>query len=109
VGGLIFGVGMAVLGFCPGTGAAALGDGSRHAWPGLLGMFAGGVGFAYAYPLMKDNLLKAGDVTVTVGEKVTDKITFADWSGLSPWWFIVGLVVVAVLAFAAIEKLAPKR
>ena len=35
VGGLIFGVGMAVLGYCPGTGIAAIGDGSRHAIPGL--------------------------------------------------------------------------
>lgn len=109
VGGLIFGVGMAVLGFCPGTGAAALGDGSRHAWPGLLGMFAGGTAFAYAYPFMKDNLLKAGDLVVTLGDKTSDKITFADVSGLSPWWFIAGLAVVALVVFAAVEWLAPKR
>ena len=35
VGGVIFGIGMAVLGYCPGTGVAAIGDGSRHAIAGL--------------------------------------------------------------------------
>ena len=104
VGGLIFGVGMAVLGYCPGTGIAALGDGSRHAWAGVLGMFAGGAGFAYTYPALKDNLLQYADVTVTLAGKSTDKITFADVSGLSPWWFIAGLAVVAVVIFVLLES-----
>ena len=109
VGGLIFGVGMAVLGFCPGTGVAAIGDGSRHAIPGLLGMFVGGAAFAYAYPALKDTvLLKGADVVVTLGDKQTDKVTFADVSGLSPWWFIAGLAVVAVGVFVLIERFGPR-
>lgn len=41
VGGLIFGVGMATLGLCPGTCAAAVGQGSPDARFGLLGMLVG--------------------------------------------------------------------
>jgi len=108
VGGLIFGVGMAVLGFCPGTGVAALGDGSRHALPGLFGMFAGGAAYAYTYPHIKDNLLKGADLVITVGDKTTDKITVADLSGLSPWWFVVGMAVFALILFVILEKFGPR-
>ena len=41
VGGLIFGVGFGLLGYCPGTGAAALGQGNWDAVAGILGMIAG--------------------------------------------------------------------
>jgi len=94
-GGLIFGVGMAVLGYCPGTGVAALGDGSRHAWPGLLGMIFGAGVYAELYPYIMDNFLKVGDL---------GKVTFADETGLSPWWFILGLVVIAGVVFYLLES-----
>ncbi|MBL4702447.1 MAG: YeeE/YedE family protein, partial [Phycisphaeraceae bacterium] len=108
VGGLIFGVGMALLGFCPGTGVAAIGDGSRHAIVGLLGMFAGGLIYAYTYPHIMGGFLKSGDLTATVGGKTTDKVTFADVTALSPWWFIVGLIVISLIVFVLIEKHGPK-
>lgn len=108
VGGLIFGVGMALLGFCPGTGVAAIGDGSRHAIAGLLGMFAGGVAYANVYPSLQQNFLKQGDVVVDVAGKTTDKVTLADVSHLSPWWFIAGLVIISVIVFVLIEKYSPK-
>lgn len=41
IGGLIFGVGFAVLGYCPGTGAAALGQGNLDAVAGIVGLLAG--------------------------------------------------------------------
>src|ERR1043166_4751838 len=41
VGGLLFGVGMGLLGYCPGTGAAALGQGNYDAIAGLGGLMAG--------------------------------------------------------------------
>jgi uncharacterized membrane protein YedE/YeeE len=40
-GGLIFGVGMALLGYCPGTCLAAAGQGARDAWWGIGGMMVG--------------------------------------------------------------------
>lgn len=41
LGGLIFGAGFALLGYCPGTGAAALGQGNLDAGAGILGLLAG--------------------------------------------------------------------
>ena len=99
LGGAIFGVGMAVLGYCPGTGVAALGDGSRHAWFGLLGMIVGGGVFAHFYPTIQEHLLGVGKY---------GKDTLADLTGVSPWWFVVGIAIVAAAVFVAIEKFGPK-
>ncbi|MCL4181746.1 MAG: YeeE/YedE family protein, partial [Verrucomicrobia bacterium] len=41
VGGLLFGAGFALLGYCPGTVAAALGQGSWDALFGMAGLVAG--------------------------------------------------------------------
>ncbi len=41
LGGLLFGVGFALFGYCPGTAAAALGQGNYDAVAGLLGLLAG--------------------------------------------------------------------
>ena len=108
VGGAIFGVGMALLGYCPGTGVAAIGDRSRHAIPGLIGMVVGGGIFAELYPSIQQTLMKSGDVILGEGEAATDKITLADLTALSPWWFIAGLAVVAVVIFLLLEKFGPK-
>jgi len=49
-GGLIFGVGFALLGYCPGTIAGAIGHGSIDALiPGLLGIITGSFFFAAYY------------------------------------------------------------
>ena len=108
-GGLIFGVGMALLGFCPGTGVAAIGDGARHAWPGLLGMVVGGGLYAEVYPYIKDRFLEVGALTVDAGVKVTDKVTFSELTSLSPWWFIVALVVAAAIVFVVVERVEGAR
>lgn len=49
LGGLIFGVGMALFGYCPGTGIAAFGQGSLDAGFGMLGMVGGAIFFEYFY------------------------------------------------------------
>lgn len=95
LGGLIFGVGMAVLGYCPGTGVAAIGDGSRHAIPGVLGMIAGAALYAEAYPWMKAHVLGVADY---------GKLTIPDATGLSPWWLIAGFAVVAAVGFYVLER-----
>jgi uncharacterized membrane protein YedE/YeeE len=46
VGGLIFGVGFALAGYCPGTCLVGLGEGRRDALATLLGGLAGTLGFA---------------------------------------------------------------
>lgn len=60
LGGLIFGMGMAVLGYCPGTLAISLGEGSVDALIGIVGGLAGGVVYTlvlpYIQPLLGPNL-----------------------------------------------------
>jgi uncharacterized protein len=46
IGGLIFGVGFALAGYCPGTGAAALGQGNLNAFYYMGGMLVGSYFYA---------------------------------------------------------------
>lgn len=46
IGGLLFGVGFALVGYCPGTAAVALGQGSWDALFGIAGLIAGSWIFA---------------------------------------------------------------
>ncbi len=50
LGGLIFGVGMAILGYCPGTLAVSLGEGSVDALIGIVGGLLGGWAFTLLLP-----------------------------------------------------------
>ena len=60
VGGLLFGVGFGLLGYCPGTGAAAIGQGSWDAAFGVVGLIAGSFAYALAFPFLK-KLNRTGD------------------------------------------------
>ncbi len=53
LGGLIFGAGMAILGYCPGTMAVSLGEGSLDAAVGIVGGIFGGVAYTLAEPSVK--------------------------------------------------------
>lgn len=109
VGGLIFGVGMALLGFCPGTGMAALGDGARDAWPGVIGMLVGGGVFAAFYPSIQNGFMKAWTLSAEVAGKTSNKITLAELSHVSTWVYVIGVAVLAIVVFVLIEKFGPKR
>jgi uncharacterized membrane protein YedE/YeeE len=61
VGGLIFGVGFGLLGYCPGTGAAALGQGNWDAIAGIAGLMIGSYLFAEASGWLDKTLMKVGD------------------------------------------------
>jgi uncharacterized membrane protein YedE/YeeE len=50
LGGLIFGSGMAILGYCPGTLAVSLGEGSLDALFGIIGGLAGGLIYTLLLP-----------------------------------------------------------
>ena len=61
LGGLIFGVGFAVLGYCPGTLAGAIGNGYLDAIVGgLPGILIGSWLFAALYPRLNAVILKRG-------------------------------------------------
>ncbi|HLU38616.1 MAG TPA: DUF6691 family protein [Planctomycetota bacterium] len=100
LGGVVFGAGMVILGYCPGTALAAVGDGSRHALVGLLGMLVGGLLYAEAYPWVKANILAPVDL---------GKVTLPGLTGLSPWWFLGALALGATLGFPALERWERRR
>ncbi len=54
VGGLIFGVGMAVGGFCPGTSLASMVTGKIDAMVFVVGFFLGSLAFGDFYPIWKN-------------------------------------------------------
>jgi len=56
IGGIIFGVGMAILGYCPGTLAISLGEGSVDALFGILGALVGGFVYTIVLPSIQSIL-----------------------------------------------------
>ena len=78
IGGLLFGVGFALLGYCPGTIAGAIGNGYLDALVGgLAGIWIGTGLFAALYPKLNRGILKKGfygDVTLPKLLKVNDWI-----------------------------------
>ena len=55
IGGLLFGAGFALMGYCPGTAAAALGQGSWDALFGMAGLSRGFVDFRRAFRMDQTN------------------------------------------------------
>jgi hypothetical protein len=58
LGGLIFGVGFAVGGYCPGTCVVGIGEGRRDAIAALLGGVTGALVFTLVYTLIEGTLIK---------------------------------------------------
>ncbi len=83
-GALLFGTGLAVLGYCPGTTVAAVGAGHRDAIAGLLGLFAGAGLFVYGYPVWD-----------TLQKTIVDwgKITLPAATGVPPAAWVIALAI----------------
>jgi uncharacterized protein len=60
-GGLLFGVGLGLLGYCPGTGAAALGQGNNDAVAGIAGLMAGSYVYAETSNYLSATIDKVGN------------------------------------------------
>ena len=61
IGGLLFGVGFGLLGYCPGTGAAALGQGSWDVLSGIVGLLLGSYLFAEFSRVFSKTINKWGE------------------------------------------------
>lgn len=90
VGAVCFGVGMAVLGYCPGTSVAGCGEGRRDAMVGVIGMFAGAALYVAFYEQLAPVANSLGD---------GGKITLPEVTHTSPWLWITLLVVGGGAAF----------
>jgi uncharacterized membrane protein YedE/YeeE len=99
VGGLIFGVGMVLLGLCPGTAVAALGERNRRALAGILGMTFGALLQAETYGLMA-GLARSVDL---------GPLTWPALLGVSPWTILAGLAFASVVLFIGLEVWERRR
>ena len=95
LGAAIFGGGMVIYGYCPGTGIAAVANGSVHALVGFLGMLAGAIAYAFSFPWIESHIQKVGAL---------GKIRLPEITGIpdSAWWLII--VGVALGAFRVLKK-----
>jgi uncharacterized membrane protein YedE/YeeE len=95
LGGLTFGVGWGLLGYCPGTSLGALGEGRWDAVWGIVGMLIGAALYAEAYPFMKRTVLTWGDY---------GKITLPEVLGINHWLIIILFVIGGLALFRFFEK-----
>jgi uncharacterized membrane protein YedE/YeeE len=95
LGGLIFGVGWGLLGYCPGTSAGALGEGRWDAFWGILGMLTGAAIYAEVYPTIKQTVLTWGNY---------GKITLPQVLGINHWFIIPVFVIGGLVLFRWFEK-----
>lgn len=95
IGGLIFGAGWALLGYCPGTSLGALGEGRYDSVWGIVGMLAGAALFAELFPLMKRTVLTWGNY---------GKITIPGILGINHWIVIIVMILLGILMFRFFEK-----
>lgn len=95
LGGLLFGAGFALIGYCPGTGAAALGQGNYDAIAGVLGLIVGSHLYAESSGALKGNLLAWGD---------RGTIMLPDLVHMRRGVFVAGFVPLLVVALWAIER-----
>lgn len=94
-GGLLFGVGWAIAGYCPGTAVGAMGEGRIHAVWAVLGMLTGAGLYAEAYPYLSKKFLKICDY---------GKITLPDYTGVNHWIIIAGLAALILILFFLFER-----
>lgn len=99
-GAALFGVGLALLGYCPGTTVAAAGEGRRDALAGIAGMLVGAaafvVGWRHLEPVQK-GIVDAGAVT------------WAAITGTPTWPWVLGLALAGGLAYVASRVLGWPR
>ncbi len=95
LGGLIFGIGWGIAGYCPATAMGAIGEGRYDGIFAILGMILGAGLYAEAYPLMKETVLTWG---------AFGKLTLPGVLGINHWIVIVILVVAFIALFRWFEK-----
>ncbi len=101
VGGLIFGVGMALSGYCPGTCAAGSGEGKLdYLIPGLLGFLVGatiyGLTYQYVFPAIS-KIANIGNVVIP------------DVWNISPFLTVVFFALISMFLFYLIDRAGLQR
>ncbi len=95
IGGLVFGAGFALMGYCPGTAAAALGQGNWDALFGMVGLVVG----SYLYAELSGWLKKSG------ASKLGDygKVTLPDAIKVPRLPFAIGFAALLAICVVVLE------
>jgi hypothetical protein len=97
IGGLLFGIGFGILGYCPGTLVGAVGQGSLDALlGGLVGLLIGAGLFAEFYPTLEKRILLKGDF---------GDLTLPKLFKMNPWVLIIPLAIGIIALLIWIETL----
>ena len=99
IGGLLFGAGFALMGYCPGTAAAALGQGSWDALFGMVGLVAGSWIFAEFSASLKKTVEKWGDL---------GKVLLPDLLHVPRGVFVVIFAVLLTVGLFVLERVFPR-
>ena len=94
-GGMIFGLGWGLLGYCPGTQGGALGEGRWDALWGILGMVVGAGLYAETYPFLMQRVLGWG---------YFGSLTIPELIGVNQWLVILVFISAVIALFFWFEK-----
>lgn len=95
LGAAIFGIGMVLYGYCPGTALAAIGGGSLHALVGAAGMLVGGAFYALSFDWISAHILPVAAM---------GRVQLPQLLGVGAPVIFAALAVVAIAMFALIER-----
>lgn len=95
LGAAIFGVGMVLYGYCPGTALAAIGGGSLHALVGAAGMIVGGAVYALSFDWVSAHIMPVANM---------GRLQLPQLLGVGAPVIFSVLGVGAILIFALIER-----
>ena len=95
LGGLLFGLGWGMLGYCPGTALGALGEGRLDSIWGIAGMLAGASLFAHTYDALTGTIYTCG---------AYGKLTLPGLLGLNHWLVIVALLAIYAWILHLLER-----
>lgn len=99
IGGLLFGAGFALIAYCPGTGAAALGQGSWDVLFGMAGLVAGSYLFAELSAWLGRTVQKWGD---------QGKVMLPDLLRVPRAVFIPIFLLILLAGLLALDRFAPR-
>ena len=95
LGAALFGIGMVLYGYCPGTGVAAIASGSVHALVGFAGMLAGAILYALSYPWVEKHIQPVAAL---------GKVRLPQVTGLPEVVWFALLIAIAAGVFWLLEK-----
>ena len=95
IGGLIFGAGFGILGYCPGTVMGAVGHGALDAlFGGVIGILIGASIFAALYPKLQNTILNKG----SFGTK-----TLPEVFKVNPWVVVIPVAIMIIGLLVGLE------